>query len=100
MAKYWVTFRIEHDAGYDDRYDGMLDAIYNASNGFWSEPTSFMFVESELEIDNFATVVSKPLNPETDLLVTRRLNKDSSRYFGNVAHLDVLKSFLPHIKKV
>lgn len=100
MALYWVTIRIKRDAGYDDRYQGFLDALQKAKQkGFWSEPTSFWFVESALEIDAFAKTISAPLNSATDMLLTRKIAADEARYFGAVEHVEVLKSFIPNAKK-
>ena len=100
MPNYWMTFRIKQDASYDDRYDGMMSAIEKVRQGIWAEPTSFMFVESHLEIGDLVRTAANSLNPKTDVLVARYIDKDGSRYFGAVEHLDVLKSFLPNIKKV
>ena len=99
MANYWVTFRIASDAGYDKRYGEFLQAMIKARSSSWAEPTSFWLVSSTLGIDAFVAALSIPLDATKDLLVVRELAVDSSRYFGKVEHLAVLKEFLPNIKK-
>jgi hypothetical protein len=102
MSDYWVTFRIESDATYDKRYKGLVEAMALArgSNASWGEPTSFWLVRTHLDIDAFTKALSKPLNATTDLLVVRELAVDDSRYFGAIKFPDVLKTFLPKVKKV
>lgn len=102
MADYWVTFRIESNQTYSQRYQGLVDAMASArgQNASWGEPTSFWLVRSHLDIDAFTKALAAALNPKTDLLVVRQLAVDSSRYFGTVQHPSLLAGFLPLIKKV
>jgi hypothetical protein len=100
MANYWVSIRIKNDAGYTDRYNGFVEALKLAKkSGFWSEPTSFWFIESNLEIDGFMTILSEPLAANKDILVVRKIAVDEARYFGAIEHVDVLVSFMPSAKK-
>ncbi|MBO6724188.1 MAG: hypothetical protein JJ911_00820 [Rhizobiaceae bacterium] len=97
---YWVTIRIKNDATYDDRYEGFVEALKEAKRkGFWSEPTSFWLVESDLGIDNFMATITAPLDSGTDLVVVRRIAHDEARYFGAVRHPEVLESFIPSAQK-
>lgn len=102
MESYWVTFRLDADAGYSKRYNALLEALgkVRGQGGSWGEPTSFWLVQSTLGIDAFTKTLASGLNAKTDLLVVRFLAKDDSRYFGNVEHLGVLKTFMPNIKKL
>jgi len=98
---YWVTIRINKDNGYDKRYKGFLEALSKAKDkGYWAEPTSFWMVESRLEIDAFLGALSGPLNASTDMVLTRKIAHDEARYFGAVERPDVLKSFIPSVKKL
>ncbi|MDI6836963.1 MAG: hypothetical protein QMD99_14795 [Rhizobiaceae bacterium] len=101
MANYWVAVRIENDKTYSNRYGGFLDALKAAKKkGYWSELTSFWFVESDMTIDTFTSYLSIPLSEEKDLLLVRKIASDDSRYFGEFAHEAVLLSFMPNAKKV
>jgi hypothetical protein len=47
MAVFAVTFRLESDSGYSDRYQSLMDKIKKeASSATWDEPTSFVLMES------------------------------------------------------
>jgi hypothetical protein len=100
MEEYWVTFRIESNAGYEKRYKALLDGMISArgKNASWGEPTSFWLVRTPLAIDQFMAKLTSGLDAKTDLVVCRCLAKDNSRYFGSVQHLDILMDFLPNVK--
>lgn len=99
MEEYWVTFRLESNSSYDTRYQSMLDAMIAIRGASWAEPTSFWLVQSSLTIDDFIQRLTAGLNAKTDLVVVRCLAKNASRYFGVLQHPDILKTFLPDIKK-
>jgi len=100
MADYWVSFRIENDRAYEERYQAFREAIDKATTKYWAETTSFYLASSHMEIDQFARVISAPLLANKDKLVVRYLAKDGSIYYGKIDHLDILKQFLPNIKKL
>lgn len=100
MHNYWVTFRIEDNPTYQTRYDAFIETVSSYKLGFWSEPTSFMLVEANIEIDAFVREISKPLDRSKDLLLVRYISRDASRVFGKSENFDVLQSFFPNIKKL
>lgn len=81
MATYWLTFRIHDDAGYQTRYSDFIDAVNEAGTSFWSEPTSFICLESTSTIDAICSALKVPLSTK-DLVVMREIGKDSTRYIG------------------
>jgi 5'(3')-deoxyribonucleotidase len=104
MFTYYVTFRI-HDAtvngaSYQTRYDALMKNVRLPDQGFWTETTSFILAESNLNTHEFAESLIKNLSPTHDLIVVADPTDKSASYFGKVEHLDVLKSFFPRIKKI
>ena len=104
MANYYVTFRI-HDQKVDgktyaDRYDALMTNIRADGLGFWTDTTSFLMVESNLDTDTFSQNAVQGLSARYDLVLITDPADNSACCFGNVEHFDVLKSFLPNIKKL
>lgn len=97
MAKYWMSFRIDADAGYQRRYDGMIEAITHHGTGFWDAPTSFIAMESASSIGVIAKSVKEKLAPK-DFFMIREITKDSVRYIGKPG--DGFDYFFPNAKEV
>ncbi len=68
--------------------------------GYWDETTSFILAESSLTTNDFAEKVCKGLSAEDDMVFVFDPADMSACYFGNVASVDVLKSFFPKAEKV
>ncbi len=104
MSTYCVTFRIANKtvAGktYSDRYSALTDNLHEGSDGYWSEPTSFILVGSTLDTNAFAKKAVKGLSDKEDMLFVFDPEDMSACYFGAVEREDVLKSFFPRAKKV
>ncbi|MBO0347511.1 hypothetical protein J0X15_19935 [Roseibium sp. CAU 1637] len=104
MSNYCVTFRIAKKAvegkSYSDRYDQLADGIHDGSAGYWSEPTSFILVGSNLDTESFAKKAIKGLSREEDMLFVFDPEDMSACYFGAIEHEEVLKSFFPRAKKL
>ena len=100
MAYFWITFRIADDAGYEERYKGLVEAVQDIGAGRWSETTSFYLLEYTGTSTALARKLSAPLNRAKDMLVVKHLEDDDSVYFGKIEHPDVLVSFLPNAKKL
>lgn len=100
LIDYWITFRIENDKTWQDRYDSLVEAVEENCDSVWDETTSFYLADSQLEIDPLGQRLVAGLNPRKDILVIRKLNVSVSRYFGAVKNLDLLKAFLPTLKKL
>ena len=85
---------------YDDRRNRLIDNVYDGSDGFWSEPTSFILVGSSLHTLPFAEMACEGLSAEHDLVLVFDPEDMSAACFGDVEHLDILKSFFPLVKKL
>ena len=103
MQQYYVTFRISDatvaNRTYDDRYVDLINTLHAAQAGFWSETTSFVIVESELDIKSFSQRSAKVLSKE-DILLVFDNSGNSACYFGAVEQSDVLESFFPNTLKI
>jgi hypothetical protein len=74
MSVFAVTFRIERDATYSDRYESLVEQIKKqARNGnTWDEPTSFVLIESAKSAKDLCDRLyydSKIIEPTDTLLV-------------------------------
>lgn len=76
-----------------------MDNVYS-EQGFWDETTSFIIVNSPLDTSAFATKACKGLSAVEDMVLVFDTSDMSASYFGNMKHLDVLRSFFPKLKKV
>jgi hypothetical protein len=104
MWNYCVTFRIANQtvAGqtYADRYSKFIEAVRFEKAGYWEETTSFLFVESALHTDAFTKRVVQGLSAGHDMVVVFDPTDMSACYFGAVEHVDILRTFLPKLKKL
>jgi hypothetical protein len=104
MDNYCVTFRIAEqivgDKSASERRQKLIDNVYEGSNGFWSEPTSFMIAGSNLKTHEFAKKACEGISVSHDLVFIFDPTDMSAAYFGKIESLGVLKSFFPNAKKV
>lgn len=104
MATYCLTFRIANvtasGSSYSDRYQSLIDNVRTRDGGFWEETTSFFLVESPLDTTGFVKNAVRGLSAKHDMLFAFDPADMSACYFGDVEHVDVLKSFFPLLMKV
>lgn len=104
MATYCVAFRIaDKIAGgksYSDRYQQLTDILYDGRSGYWSELTSFILVQSELDTESFARKAASVLSRSHDMLFVLDPSDESACYFGAIEEQEVLISFFPRAKKL
>jgi hypothetical protein len=97
MATYFLSFRIAdkttNGKTYAERRQAMIDAVRTKGQGFWDGTTSFLVVESALSTQAIAAKASAPLSANDDMVVVIDPEDMSMRYFGKVAHAEVLSSF-------
>lgn len=99
MTTYLMSFRIAdktvNGMTYNDRRQGMIDAVHTKGLGIWDGTTSFILVESMLDTQTITNRASASLSRNDDMLVV--VSDDMSmRHFGKIEHEDVLKSFFWH----
>jgi hypothetical protein len=104
MWSYCVTFRISDKTvggqSYSDRYARIMDNARAEDAGFWAETTSFMLVESRLQTGDFSRRLAQGLSAAHDMVVVFDPEDMSACYFGAVENPDVLRGFIPGIKKL
>jgi hypothetical protein len=98
MSVYWLTFRIENDAGYRNRYDALIEAIRVISSKWWVEPTSFLLFESARDIDGVAAVSKAAINPRIDMALVGMPDFKSARLVGASTDQDIF-ALMPFTKK-
>lgn len=104
MSTYFVAFRIAsktvNGKTYDERREAVANAVYEGSNGYWDEMTSFFIVGSSLSTETFAKKASVGLSKADDLLIVFDPEDMSLGHFGNFKHENELKSFFTSAIKV
>ena len=99
MAVYWITFRLEDDARYRERYDNLQQAINDLSTKWWVDPSSFYLIESDLKIDQVAASLKNAVNVRTDIVLIGSPNTKHARLIGQTNDQDLFE-LMPFTKKV
>lgn len=82
MKTYYITFRLEQDATYNDRWKRLVDAIDGISTRWWVEPTSFFLFESGHSIDQVAAVAKAAINVNKDVVLVGMVDYKGARVVG------------------
>jgi hypothetical protein len=98
MAIYWLTFRLQEDADYDDRYQALVDAIQRITTRWWVEPSSFMLFESSRDIDGVAASVKAAIAESKDLVLIGMPDYKTARLIGKSDDDDIFK-LMPFTKR-
>lgn len=92
MSIFAITFRIERDAGYADRYDSVISAIKSeTSSTYWDEPTSFFLIESSKNSEGLADSINarSTFSESRDLLLVVNLSQRGYKALGKVEDADL-----------
>jgi hypothetical protein len=87
MAIHAITFRLEYDNTYEERWSSVVAAIRNeAANDCWEEPTSFFLIESNKNSKTLAESIDKNSSIDTrkDLLLVINLTEKGYTPLGKV----------------
>ena len=98
MSVYWISFRINDDASYRQRYQNLMDAIQAISTKWWLEPTSFVLFESDRDIDGVAAMTKTAINPRIDTALIGMPDYKSARLVGVSTDQDIF-FLMPFTKK-
>lgn len=82
MAQYWITFRLKNNLDYTRRYRAFTDAIKQAGEMLWDEPTSFVAFESDASIDDIGQFLLTFIDPNVDIFVLRHHGHTTTVYGG------------------
>jgi hypothetical protein len=87
---FWVTFRIEENAGREARYRALQEAVSDCANGkWWDEPTSFILFQSGLKIGQIAERLEEVIDTDCDVAVIGMPDYKSARAIGAVNDPDL-----------
>jgi hypothetical protein len=93
MALFAITFRLDQDSTYAERYKSVTQAIakQDTSNKHWSEPTSFFLITSSLNSKGLAEAIdaNSSFANDRDLLLVINLTKNGYHPIGLVKDKDL-----------
>jgi hypothetical protein len=96
---YWFTFRLNEDAGYQQRYTKLREKLLTLSgNKWWVEPSAFVVFRSKLTIDAVAKEISSAMDTRIDLGLLGMADFKSARVIG-AANDDDIYEFMPFARK-
>jgi len=98
MATYWLSFRLENNRTYSDRYESLTESVRTAARKWWTEPSSFLVFECEFDIDTLADRFKRSINPTTDILLLGMPDFKSARIIGAYRDPDIFE-LMPFAKK-
>ena len=97
MATYCISFRIgEVDTWVGsaaERRQSLIDAAYQASDGYWDETTSFIIAGMNLDTPGALAEIVRGLDQSVDLVIVFDPADMSLSRFGNFSAPEVLDSF-------
>lgn len=99
MATHWLTFRLEDNATYSDRYDALIETIRERSSKWWLETSAFLLFDTGYTIDQIATDVKGVIDPNRDIILIGMPEFKSARLIGNSQDRDLF-DLVPFVKKV
>lgn len=92
MEVFWITFRIENDVTYDDRYNALIGAVKQHNDGsWWFEPTSFWLVESNSSRAAIAASVKRAIDVGKDLVLIGSMQYAGATLVGKAKNLAELR---------
>ena len=97
---YGATFRLQHDATYEQRYQKLLEAFGLIGTGykFWFESTSYVAFASDLSIDQIETVIGRAINLRTDVVLIEAHEYKIARAVGQVKD-DSIFALIPYLPR-
>ena len=94
MNTFAVSFRIEHDAQWSDRYNSFMDAIRKTK--VWDETTSFCLVETSESLRDFQyRLYMSKFSPMKDRMLIIDVRLDNAITSGDIEYPATLRSMLP-----
>lgn len=98
MATYWLTFRLQDDSTYSERYSALEEAVRTNASEWWFEASSFYLFTSELEVGELASEIKSAIRPSTDVAVLGMTEFKEMRVIGHNTDNDIYK-IVPFAKK-
>ena len=97
MAVYAVSFDLEYDSNYQDRYTSFTDQVKKGDD-WWADTTSFVVVRTTETIDTFCTRIYaySSFNASKDLYLVVDSEIKSARIRGKIKDRDIFK-LMPYL---
>lgn len=96
---YWISFRLDDNATYADRYQELVETIKQLSGArWWVETSAFAVFQSERPIDEVARILKSTIDASRDILLLGMPDYKDGRLIGESADADIF-NFIPFIKK-
>jgi hypothetical protein len=94
MDAFWITFRLEQNSTYQQRYANLQKHLkVLIAERLWEEPTSFVAFNSTYALNTIATHLEKSINTAVDVILLARVGYKAYRVIGNANDADVFKLF-------
>lgn len=100
MPTFAMTFRIDYDSSYDERYDSFVKEIRKRSPN-WEDTTSFFVLSTNESIDTFADAIyyGSKFNAAKDLYLIMDTDKKSAVIRGKVLDQSIF-GLIPYLRKL
>jgi hypothetical protein len=97
MPVYAVSFDLEYDSTYHDRYTSFMEQVKKGGD-WWADTTSFVAVRTSETIDNFCSRIwsMSGFNSAKDLYLVLDTEKLSARIRGKIKDRDIFK-LMPYL---
>lgn len=94
---YWLTFRINDDAGADARRRALNNFIDNLSvRQNYKEPTSFIIFETKAEYSQILRGIDEIISENVDVVIVGAVNGRNVVLLGAAKHIGDLKAMIPN----
>jgi hypothetical protein len=97
MPVYAVSFDLEYDSTYQDRYTSFMEQVKKGGE-WWADTTPFVVVRTSETIDNFCSRIwsMSSFNGAKDLYLVVDTEKMSARIRGKLKDRDIFK-LMPYL---
>jgi hypothetical protein len=97
MAIYAVSFDLEYDTTYQERYRSFMEQVKKGSD-WWADTTSFVVVQTSETIDSFCSRIwtQSGFSSSKDLYLVFDTEKLSARIRGKIKNRQIFK-LMPYL---
>lgn len=98
MAVFWISFTLEDNSTYDDRYTALIDGLHGIGNEWWEETAAFLLLDTDSEIDGVCHVIESAIDTSTDIALVKKEGVKAARIIGAFKDKSIF-ALLPYVKK-
>lgn len=95
MPRYAVSFRIDYNATYQERYDSFCEEVRRGAATWWAGTTSFFAVQSSDDLDTFCNRIyyRSKFSAACDVFLVVNIETGAGRSKGPVPDRDLYRAF-------